>query len=971
MPKREAKTPPAPAPLPTELTSFVGRAREMEDLEGLLSRSRLLTLTGAGGSGKTRLAQALAAAWPRRAPGEPVAWVELAPVEDPALVPTAVAEALGRSEDLRRPDDETLARLLGDEPRLLVLDNCEHVVDRSASLVDHLLRACPGVRILATSREPLAVQGERSWLVPPLSLPASDDPAALEASEAVRLFVERAREVAPDFAVGEANALAVAEICRRLDGIPLAIELAAARVRLLAPEQIRDRLDDAFRLLASSSRTAVPRHRTLRAAMDWSHELLGDAERVLLRRLSVLRGGGTLDAVEAIGSGAPLAAEDVLDTLARLVDRSLVSVREHQGASRYFLLETVRQYAAERLAESGEADGVHGRHLGHYLAVAAEAETRFRTAARLHWIPRLLPDIDNLREALAWSRAHAPAAHVRLVASLGWFWFSTRHWTEANRWTAEALEMEEAGRPGIDRARLLFAAGLFATLQARTGEARPWLEESLALAREAGDASLEAYALTYLGMLHGQLGGQEGVEPCRRAVAWFEAQGDLYGQRLCHLLLGTMAGLRGDLEEALAENLEGIRLARLFGMPRELGISLQNTALVHIVRGEWALAEARARESFEQFRLDPSHLFIATSLDYLGEILGQQGRLADAARVLGAAEATREIVGAARFPINERRIAAKLPGFEAAAGSGAWLAAWKEGRALAPDRILDELPEAGAGVGAETAAPASVAGARPAAPAPAAPASPTPAADGDFDLAVRALGPFEARVDGGDFDADRWSWAKPREALVFLLLHPEGVTRDRLGGALWPDAPPSRLKNSFHVALHHLRKSLGHPEWITLQGDRYALAPGVRAWMDARAFEEAVGEAGADPEALRSALALWGGELLEGEAVGAWVDDHRDRLGRLADEAWLTLGRALVERGSDPEAAEAFHRVVVRDPLREDAHRHLMAAWSRAGQRSRALRHFEELATLLRDELDADPEAATLALAEELRGGEG
>lgn len=949
-----------------DFTSFVGRGRELEDLRGLLSRSRLVTLTGAGGSGKTRLAQALAASWPQRVPGETVTWVELAPVEDAALVPAAVAEALGRSEDLSRADEDTLTRLLGDEPRLLVLDNCEHVVDRTAAIVDHVVRSCPHLRVLATSREPLAVHGERSWLVPPLSLPDADDPAGLETSEAVLLFVERAREVAPDFTLGDTHAWAVAEICRRLDGIPLAIELAAARVRLLTPEQIRVRLDDAFRILASTSRTAIPRHRTLRAAMDWSHDLLGEAERVLLRRLAVLRGGGTLDAVEAIGAGAPPEAAALLDTLARLVDRSLVSVREHQGASRYFLLETVRQYAAERLGESGEAESAHRRHLDHFLAVAAEAEPHFRTAARLHWIASLLPDIDNFRDALGWSRAHAPAEHVRLVGSLGWFWFSTRHWTEANQWTAGALALPEAAAPGIDRARLLFAAGLFATLQARTDQARPWLEESLALAREAGDASLEAYVLTYLAMLHGQLGRQEGVDPCRQAAAWFEAHGDLYGHRLCRLLLGTMAAQRGDVQEALAENLEGIRLARLFGMPRELGISLQNTALVHIVRGEWAMAEARARESFEQFRLDPSHLFIATSLDYLGEVLGHQGRLTEAARVLGAAEATREIVGASRFPINERRIAAKLPGFEAAAGPEAWRAAWQEGRARAPDRILAELPPPLVECGGEARIERLEA-----AGAPAPPAAPVTTDIEGLDLVVRALGPFEARVSGGAFDAERWSWTKPREALVFLLLHPEGVTRDRLGAALWPDAPPSRLKNSFHVALHHLRKSLGHSEWITLQGDRYVLADGVRTWFDARAFLDAVRAAGQDPVAIRAALVLWRGQLLEGEAVGGWVEEYRDQLGRAADEAWMALGRALAAAGSDQEAADAFQRVVVRDPLREDAHRGLISAWAKTDQRSRALRHFEELVTLLRDELDAAPEPATLALVAELRDGDG
>ena len=956
---RTAVPPERPSGLPPELTSFVGRRRELESVSSLVDTSRLLTLTGAGGSGKTRLAAAVAGARASRDSGETITWVELASLDDPVLLPAAVAEAAGRSEELRTSDAEALVRILGGRPRLIVLDNCEHLVDACAALVDVLVRQCPELRVLATSREPLAVQGERSWLVPAMSLPSADTLEGLEGSEAARLFVERARDVAPVFELTEANAAAVAEICRRLDGIPLALELAAARSRVLTPDQIRERLHDAFQLLASSSRTAIPRHRTLRAAIEWSHALLDETDRALLRRLAVFRGGATLDAVEQVGVGDPVHPDALLDVLARLVDRSLVAVREDHGAARYSLLETVRQYAAEHLEASGEADDVHARHIAHFLRIAKGAAPHLRGRERPAWVARLMPDIDNFREALAWSRTRDAGSHVALVGALGWFWFSTRHWAEASQWTTGALELEEARRPGAARAALLFAAGSLACLQARPALARPWLEECVALAGSLEDASLEAYALTYLGFVHGQVGSQDGVEPCRRAAAWFDAQGDLYGHRLCRLLLGTMAAQRGDLDQALTESEEGIRLARLFGMPRELGISLQNTGMIHIERGELARAEARCFESLEQFRHDPSHLFIATSLDYLGETLGQRGRLLDAARLLGAAEATREAVGAVRFPINEKRLAAKLPGFIAAAGDGAWREAWEVGRAQAPDRILDELPDP------TEPSPARVTDDR----GPEDPPSTASGAGPVVDLDVKVLGSFEARVEGGDFDPDRWSWAKPREALVYLLLHPQGATRDRMGAALWPDTPPSRLKSSFHVALHHLRKSLGYPEWVVLQGDRYGLAPDLVTSLDVHAFEDAVRGADGDVGRLREAVSLWRGEILEGESVGPWVEEHRERVGRLYEEACLVLGRALVEEGADGEAADLFHRVVLRDPLREDAHRPLMAAWARMGQRSRALRHFEEMRAFLSRELDAEPEAATLALAESLKAG--
>lgn len=955
----------APAPArhsvpPAQLTTFVGRGRELRDLEGLLERSRLLTLTGAGGSGKTRLASALAARVGESAALRPIVWVELGPVKDGRLVAAAIAESLGDPDYVRSPDAVSLARFLGDRELTLVLDNCEHVVETAAELVDALLRSCAGLRVLATSREPLAVQGERSWLVPALSLPTSDTLEGVEHAESVRLFVERARDVAPDFAVTTDNMRAVADICRRLDGIPLAIELAAARVRVLSPGQIRDRLDDAFQILSSTSRTSIARHRTLRATMDWSHDLLlGDA-RALLRRLAVFRGGATLDAIETVGAGGSLPEPEVLDTLARLVDRSLVTVREHQDVARYGLLETVRQYAAEKLLASGERERVHEAHARFFVAAALEADPHFLGPERAQWIQRLLPDLDNFRGALAWTRAHDPESHVRLVGSLRWLWYSTGHWTEANEWTAAALALPEAAKLGRDRAMLLFASGFLLSLQARPGEARPHLEECAELARQVGDHRLEAYALTYLGMVHGQVASQEGVEPCRRAASWFEANGDLYGQRLCRLLLGTMALHRGDLDEALSENEAGILLARRFGMPRELGISLQNAGMVHIHRGELDRAEARVRESLEELRRDPSHFFIATSLDYLGEIFGREGRAVEAARVLGAAEALRQAVGAARFPINERRLMAELPAFEAAAGTEAWAAAWRDGRTLAPDRVYEAIPDAVARPGPRASQP-SLTETIPQ-------VSTHDAVRGEaLDLDVRALGPFEAQVHGEVFDPERWNWAKPKEALVLLLLHPEGVTRDRLGSALWPESAPTRMKNSFHVALHHLRKSLGRPEWIVLESDRYRLAPHVRSRLDASAFEQSVRRAGDDPGRLRSALALWRGELLEDEAPGVWVEEHRDRLRRLHVEAWLTLGAALEREKRPDEAAECYRSALRLDELREDAHRRLMAAWAASGQRAYALQHYEGLLDLLSTELEASPEPATVALYESLR----
>lgn len=404
--------------LPVPLTELVGREREVRAVRQLLASNRLLTLTGAGGSGKTRLAIELARLAAEDESRE-LAWVELGPVVDEALVARTVATALGLREAPGRPAAEVLLECLADRESLLVLDNCEHVIGASAALADQLLRGCPRLRVLATSREPLGVAGEVSWLVPPLSLPAAEAPVeALEASEAVRLFVDRATDALPSFTLSEANAGAVAEICRRLDGIPLAIELAAARVRVLHPREISERLHDAFGLLVSGSRTALPRHRALRTAFDWSYQLLNEKERRVFERLSAFAGGWTISAAESVCAGQDIEPAEVLDLLAALVDKSLVGMREVGGAARYFLLETVRQYAAERLAASGGAEAVHERHARFYLERAREAEPHLITQRRRTWVEALLADVDNLRLALIWTRRHDPAAHLELVGRL-------------------------------------------------------------------------------------------------------------------------------------------------------------------------------------------------------------------------------------------------------------------------------------------------------------------------------------------------------------------------------------------------------------------------------------------------------------------------------------------------------------------------------------------------------------------------
>ncbi|MDQ3946361.1 MAG: LuxR family transcriptional regulator, partial [Actinomycetota bacterium] len=426
--------------LPAQLTSFVGREAELTQVERLLAQVRLLTLTGAGGCGKTRLAVHAAASLAESYPAG-VWWVELASLGPGSAVSTAVLSAIGLREHPSRTAVDQLADQLGEGRALLVVDNCEHVLDAVVALVEPLLRSTRELSVLATSREPLGIPGETTWRVPPLALPAKSCPStpeSLSAYDAVALFVERAQQARPNFVVTNDNAAAVAEICARLDGIPLAIELAAARVRVLSPEGIRTGLDDRFRLLTGGSKRDMARHQTLAASVEWSHDLLNEAERTVLRRLSVFAGGFTLDAAEAVCAGQGIERLVVLDLLTGLVDKSLVVADDDRAGVRYRLLETIRQFAGARLEDSGEAAPVRDAHRIFQLTLAAEAEERFLADDDL--VLRLEAEHDNLRAALGWALTGQQFDDaIRILVALSHLWFSRGLLREALVWFDRVL----------------------------------------------------------------------------------------------------------------------------------------------------------------------------------------------------------------------------------------------------------------------------------------------------------------------------------------------------------------------------------------------------------------------------------------------------------------------------------------------------------------------------------------------------
>ena len=477
-----------PNNLPEQFTSFVGRGQEREQVRDALASTRLLTLTGAGGAGKTRLALQLAAdaleSFPRG-----VWWIELAALRDGDQVGAALAAVLGVRPLRGRTHLEAAVAALAGDSVLFVLDNCEHLAEATAEVAEALLRGCPGVAVLATSRVPLGVPGETDWQVPSLSLPGGGDtttPAAVNTSDAGALFVERAVKVRPSFALTAANAPAVAGICRELDGIPLAIELAAARVRMLSVEQISAELSDRFRLLTGGPRAALPRHRTLRASVDWSYALLTDAERLLFRRLAVFADGWSLEAVESVCAGDGLDRHALLDVLASLVDRSLVAVGGYDHEVRYGLLETLRQYALELLEQSGELAALRDRHLEYFLGLGERAAIELEPPRNLEWLRRLEPEAANLDSAIAHALANDPTRALRLSVALTSWWDLGGRFSLGQAHLARALAAADQS-PSELRARALWSAAYLARFAGDVDSVRRYLPQALETAASIGD----------------------------------------------------------------------------------------------------------------------------------------------------------------------------------------------------------------------------------------------------------------------------------------------------------------------------------------------------------------------------------------------------------------------------------------------------------------------------------------------------
>jgi predicted ATPase/class 3 adenylate cyclase/DNA-binding CsgD family transcriptional regulator len=654
--------------LPVQLTRFVGRCAELTQVRELLSENRLVTLTGAGGAGKTRLAIQLAGQiMDDFADG--IGYVDLAPITDPEVVPIAAVRALDLPDQPGRSTMDTLTRFIADRQMLVVLDNCEHLLDASAALVMALLAACTRLTLLTTTREPIGVAGEVSWRVP--SLPLAD--------EAIELFTDRARHVRPDFAVSDENAATVAEICARLDGLPLAIELAAARVRALSLTEIVDSLHDRFRLLTGGSRTAVRRQQTLRASVDWSHALLTEPERVLLRRLAVFMGGFDLDAAQNVCGGKDVERYQVLDQLTLLVDKSLIVADESESRTRYRLSETVRQYAQEKLGESGEANAVRTRHRDYYTAIAAVLDA---PAVRDYEqrLEQAETEIDNLRASFSWSRENSDIeSALALASSLQPLWMSRGRLREGLTWfdaTLADLDVRDAGVAAAVRAQALADRAMLA-IWAGAADSADQAQQALAIAREVDDPALLARALTACGYITGLFDAGAARAYVAEAIGLARELGDRW--RLCQALVAKAMGAlaAGDPSAVRVAAEEGRDLADAIGDKFDARRCRWGLGVAQVFRGDLAGAVAQFAAVAAEAEVAHDQVFRVDGLAFRGVALAYQGDTAAARAAADAAVAAAPELGGPKASLAYlASAAAALAAGDAATAQEATEAAW-------------------------------------------------------------------------------------------------------------------------------------------------------------------------------------------------------------------------------------------------------------------------------------------------------
>ena len=676
--------------LPATFTSLIGREKDIAAVHDYLTHPdiRLVTLIGPGGIGKTRLSIAsVSKSLAEFSDG--IFFVALAPLDQPSLIPSAILQSLGYIEKNNLSPEERLIEGIANKRMLLVLDNCEHLIGDVARVASSLLSACSRLKILTTSREALQIPGEWLYSVPVLELPKKNSVVDMETISqfpALVLFAERARAVRSDFALNAENIQAVAVICSQLEGLPLAIELIAARVKTLSIDQIAARLDDRFALLTSGSRIAPSRQQTLRATLDWSHELLTEPERELFRQLSVFVGGFTLEALESV---ALLDSnQSILDALSRLVDKSLLLV-EQQDQPRYRFLEPIRQYARDKLNETRESNLIQDRHLNYYLRVAEEAEPYLFGVGQQDWKNRLELDHDNLRVALAWSlESNQIEAGLKLAGALAWFWHSKGHLNEGNLWL-EKLLASGIGNQGRERAKALRASSILLTGTGDYIRAKAFAESSIKLYREIGDNPGAGLVLADLGAsLHWDGKEEEAIESLEESLRLLRATGERWGIAYALLWLGDTWFRMGDIERAATTWEESLRLTQELGDPYLIAWSIGGLADVARLGAEYKRATGMFKKSLSLYQSSGNKVGPPFSMEALALVAVALGDAKRAARLWGAASAWREAIKEPLPLTYQRDYAPSIAQAQTQLGEEGYASAWSEGHAMSPEQAI-------------------------------------------------------------------------------------------------------------------------------------------------------------------------------------------------------------------------------------------------------------------------------------------
>jgi len=731
--------PPAASPstnLPASVTPLIGRTVEIYQLQQLLGQKevRLVTLTGIGGAGKTRLSLAVAAQLPERF-ADGIFFVKLAAINDPALVADTIAQTLGVRENPGQPVAEHLKVLLGAKQLLLVVDNCEHVIT-ATPLLTELLLVAPRLKILATSREPLHLSGEYEFPVPPLPVPARKALPAVEALAqipAVALFIQRAQAVKPDFTFTQENARLVAELCVQLDGLPLAIELAAARIKLFSPQEMLTYLDRRFQWLTSGARDAPVHQRTLQSTLDWSYNLLEAGEQLLFRRLGIFIGGWTLASAEAVCKGASDLLPDVLAGMASLIDKNLLQRQlGANGETRFGMLETLRIYALEQLSANQEMTAVQQQHADYFLGLVKESKSHFTSATEGVWLDRLEEELGNLRAVLAWSKAEASRVQVglRLADDLYLLWNRRGHMNEGRRWLTELLTLPAAASPTPARAAALRAAGLLATRQSDYATAHTWLEESVSIAKELGNNHELAYSLMSLADVENfQAHYDRAIALFEEGLALTRAAGDQYGTAFGLYALGGIALAQHNFAQARAVYEECLVLHRGRGNKNGIVLALNGLGKVAHHQHHYDQAKALYEESLalaRQLRIRPTISWllidlgglelvqgnagrakglyaeslaiavelglkhsIAECLAGLAEVMGLMRQPERAVRLFGATQRLLDEIGAQLSSLERLAYDQHLTDVQAHLSAVAFAAAWSQGQAMTLEQAID------------------------------------------------------------------------------------------------------------------------------------------------------------------------------------------------------------------------------------------------------------------------------------------